>query len=148
MVRPGPEDLPVYVRAGSIVPMAPLVQSTEEKPNGPLTLRVFPGDDCHGSVYQDDGVSYDFRKGMYLRQSFSCSVDEDGAVTVSIGAREGAFRPWWTSIFVEVVGLRGAGVQAVRDGKRVTTTATTLGTAVTLSAEPSTQAITFRATSR
>ena len=36
------ETLPVFVRAGSIVPEQPLVQSTDEKPVGPLTLRVYP----------------------------------------------------------------------------------------------------------
>ena len=41
MVNPALGDLPIYVHAGAIIPMQPLVQSTEEKPNGPLTLRVY-----------------------------------------------------------------------------------------------------------
>ncbi len=61
------DTLPVFVRAGAIVPEQPLVQSTDEKPQGPLTLRVYPptaiGNDCGGSLYLDDGVSYDFKKG-------------------------------------------------------------------------------------
>ena len=61
------DTLPVFVRAGSIVPEQPLVQSTDEKPQGPLTLRVYPptapGKDCDGSLYLDDGVSYDFQEG-------------------------------------------------------------------------------------
>ena len=44
LVTPTLQDLPVYVRAGSILPIAPLVQSTAETPQGPLTLRVFPPD--------------------------------------------------------------------------------------------------------
>ncbi len=42
MVAPKLDELPMYVRAGTILPMAPVVQSTMEKPDGPLTLRVFP----------------------------------------------------------------------------------------------------------
>lgn len=148
MVKPGLADLPVYVRAGSIVPMAPLVQSTEEKPDGPLTLRVFPGDECAGSVYQDDGVSYDFRKGAYLREKFSCSVGADGAVTVTMAAPEGAFKPWWTSIRVEVVGLRGDGVDATDGGRKVPVVATSLGSAAVVNAGAGAQSITFRAAQR
>ena len=44
-VNPTPDALPVYVRAGAILPIEPLVQSTEETPQGPLTLRIYAGDD-------------------------------------------------------------------------------------------------------
>ena len=53
------ETLPVFVRAGAIVPEQPLVQSTDEKPEGPLTLRVYPptapGADCEGSLIWTTG---------------------------------------------------------------------------------------------
>ena len=84
LLNPAPADLPVYVREGSILPISPLVQSTEEKPSGPLTLRVYPGDNCHGELYEDDGKSYDFRKGAFLRLKFSCAVHPDGSVAVEI----------------------------------------------------------------
>ncbi len=70
------DTLPVFVRAGAIVPEQPLVQSTEETPQGPLTLRVYPpagtNKDCGGSLYLDDGVSYAFAKGDSLRVEFTC----------------------------------------------------------------------------
>jgi alpha-glucosidase len=44
------ERLPVFVRAGTILPRQPLVQSTSEKPVGPLYLDVYPGDDCSGTI--------------------------------------------------------------------------------------------------
>ena len=97
LLNPAPAELPVYVREGSILPISPLVQSTEEKPSGPLTLRVFPGDNCHGELYQDDGKSYDFRKGAFLRLKFSCMVNADGSVAVNIAGREGSFKPWWSA---------------------------------------------------
>ena len=42
--------MPVYVRGGSILPLQPLVQNTDETPVGPLELRVYPGSDCSGSL--------------------------------------------------------------------------------------------------
>jgi alpha-glucosidase len=111
MVSPKLADLPVYVRAGAIVPMQPLVQSTDEKPAGPLTLRVFPpaaGDPaapCSGDLYTDDGHSYDFRHGAYLRLHITCSVEADGSLSVALPAREGSYTPWWTEIRVEAVGF-------------------------------------------
>jgi len=101
------ETLPVFVRAGSIIPEQPLVQSTEEKPQGPLTLRVYPptsfGADCSGTLYLDDGVSYDFKKGDYLRQQFSCRLSSQGLI-VTVAPREGTFEPWWKLLSIEIYG--------------------------------------------
>ncbi len=108
MVEPRLDTLPVFVRGGTILPVAPLVQSTDEVPEGPLTLRVFPpgpGEPCAGQVYADDGHSFNFQKGDYARVRFSCSTDANGAVTVSIAKQEGSYKPWWTEYRVEIVGL-------------------------------------------
>ncbi|GAC1426928.1 MAG: glycoside hydrolase family 31 protein [Acidobacteriaceae bacterium] len=135
MVTPKLDELPVYVRAGAIVPMAPLVQSTMEKPQGPLTLRVFPpaaGQACAGEVYADDGVSYDYRRGAFARVRATCSVGADGAVTVSVAAREGSFVPWWTEVRVEVVGLAAGSAQV--NGAAAQVEKTPLGSALVLRA--------------
>ncbi len=145
MVQPGPGDLPVYVREGTILPMAPLVQSTDEKPVGPLTLRVFPGDNCQGSLYQDDGTSYDFRKGAYLREHFTCSASPDGSVSVSIAQPEGSFRPWWTSIRIELVGPGSNGRRAISGDQPLALIKTPYGSAATLTATGGPQTITFTA---
>ncbi len=101
------DTLPVFVRAGAIVPEQPLVQSTDERPQGPLTLRVYPptaiGNDCAGSVYLDDGVSYDFKNGAFLRESFSCRLTAQGII-LTVTPREGTFAPWWKQFSVEVYG--------------------------------------------
>jgi alpha-glucosidase len=120
MVQPKLGDLPLYVRAGSIVPMQPLVQSTDERPVGALTLRIFPpaaGDQCSGDLYQDDGISFNFRRGDYLRLHLTCGVAPDGALTVSIPAREGSFKPWWTQLRLEAVGWTPHVSEATIDGK-------------------------------
>jgi len=110
-ITPKLEQLPVYVRGGSILPIAPLTQSTAEVPSGPLTLRVYPlapglnipGESCAGEVYVDDGHSFDFRKGVFARIHFSCSVRADGSVNVTVGKQEGTWKPWWHKYRIEMV---------------------------------------------
>ncbi len=104
-VQPTLDTLPVYVRGGAILVLQPLVQSTQETPQGPLELRVYAGSDCQGSLYTDDGSSFAYTHGEYLRQSFTCSVTSDG-LTVNISAREGSYKPWWKEIRVVVYGWR------------------------------------------
>jgi alpha-glucosidase len=96
------DRLPVFVRPGAIIPKEPLVQSTAETPKGPLELHVYPGDDCRGEIYLDDGVSIE---GPSLRQAITCSASRRG-IELHFGPREGSHQPWWTSIAVTVHGAR------------------------------------------
>jgi len=102
-IQPQLDTLPVYVRAGSIVPLQPLIESTEEIPKGPLTLRVYPGNDCHGSVYLDDGKTFAYRRGDFLRIEFTC-VSSPAGIELDIGKHQGTFHPWWDRFHVEVYG--------------------------------------------
>jgi alpha-glucosidase/alpha-D-xyloside xylohydrolase len=61
------ETIPVFVRAGAVIPMGPIKQYTDEKVDGPLHLWVHPGADGAFSLYEDDGKSFDFRKGEFMR---------------------------------------------------------------------------------
>jgi alpha-glucosidase len=102
-VQPELAALPVFVRAGSILPMQPLVQSTSETPDGPLTLRVYAGDSCGGDLYLDDGKSNAFERGDSLRMHFSCKVTPDG-LELSIGEHQGPYPAWWKQIHAEIFG--------------------------------------------
>jgi alpha-glucosidase len=127
MVTPTLDQLPVYVRGGSILPIAPLVQSTTEVPNGPLTLRVFPpaaGEACAGEVYTDDGHSFDFRNGAFARIHFACSVAADGSLHVEIAKQEGNWRPWWHEYRVEGVSWKPKAARASVNGKNLAITQT------------------------
>ncbi len=101
------DTLPVFVRSGAIIPEQPLVQSTGETPQGPLTLRVYPpagpDKDCDGSLYLDDGESYAYQKGEFLRVEFSCKPSAQGLM-VTIAPRKGSFAPWWKLVSIEVYG--------------------------------------------
>jgi alpha-glucosidase len=103
-VTPELAQLPVYVRAGSILPMAPVTQSTNEIPKGPLTLRIYAGDECAGALYQDDGKTYEFQHGKYLRMKFSCQVNSEG-MQLMIGPHEGSYPAWWKEIRIEIYGV-------------------------------------------
>jgi alpha-glucosidase/alpha-D-xyloside xylohydrolase len=61
------ETIPVYVRAGAVLPLGPVKQYTAEKVDGPLAVVVHPGVDGAFSLYEDDGTSFNFRKGEFMR---------------------------------------------------------------------------------
>jgi alpha-glucosidase/alpha-D-xyloside xylohydrolase len=58
--------IPLYVRAGAIVPFGPVKQFTAEKVDAPLELVVYPGADGAFSLYEDDGQTFDYRKGEWM----------------------------------------------------------------------------------
>ncbi len=101
--HPSVEDLPVFVREGSILPMQPLTQSTSEVPQGPLTVRVYPGSNCRGSLYQDDGTTLSYQHGDFLRMEFSCEEIASG-LKLHISEHQGTYQPWWKQLQVEVYG--------------------------------------------
>jgi alpha-glucosidase len=102
--QPKLDEIPVFVRAGTILPRQPLVQSTMDTPKGALELDVYPGDDCRGELYFDDGISV---RGQHLRQIVECAVTPKG-IRLRFGAREGSWRPWWKEIAVTVHGTQSA----------------------------------------
>ncbi len=99
-IHPPLDTMPVYVRGGSILPIQPLIQNTDETPSGPLQLQVYPGPECSGSLYLDDGHTFRYQQGDYLRQTFTCESDAT-AMRLKFHARQGSYIPWWK--FVEVV---------------------------------------------
>jgi len=118
IVEPNIATLPVYVKGGSILPIAPLTQSTMETPAGPLTLRVYVGDNCGGTLYQDDGTSYDFMQGAFLRMESTCSVERD-TLHVHLGPHQGKYKAWWSEITIEVYGWPASAGHAKLAGEAV-----------------------------
>jgi len=96
-VDPPLDTLPVYVRAGTILPEQPVVQNVDETPRGPLELKVFPGPGCGGSLYMDDGNTFAYQKGEFLRTQFTCELSSS-QVKVNISAPEGSYRPWFQEL--------------------------------------------------
>jgi len=102
-VAPALDQLPVFVRAGSILPIAPVVQSTNLTPEGTLTLRVFVGDQCAGELYLDDGKTFAYQHGAFLKMKFSCEKTADG-LHLSLGQHLGSYPAWWNEIRAEIHG--------------------------------------------
>ena len=100
------ERIPVYVRAGQIVPMGPDIQYTAEDDGSTLTLRIYSGANAQYALYEDDGVSYDYEKGSYSWIPFSW---DDASGTLTIGERSGSFPGMAEvkTITVEVVSAAG-----------------------------------------
>ncbi|MHB1459690.1 MAG: PA14 domain-containing protein [Armatimonadota bacterium] len=82
------EIMPLYVKAGSIVPMGPFLQYAAEKPADPIELRVYVGADGQTIIYEDDGESYNYEKGQYA--IIPIRWDDDRR-SLTIGAREGTY---------------------------------------------------------
>ncbi|MDI9240500.1 glycoside hydrolase family 31 protein [Lysobacter sp. LF1] len=117
---PRPVAVPVYARAGAIVPMQPLVQHTGESPKGPLQLQVYlPSSEakaeCGGALYQDDGESFAYRDGAYLRVSYACE-SVGPATTIASHIEHDGFAPWWNQAQVTVFGVLRKPASVAVDG--------------------------------
>ena len=58
--------MPLYARAGAIIPLGPVKQFTSEKADDPLVVQIYPGADGSFALYEDDGGSFNFRKGEWM----------------------------------------------------------------------------------
>ncbi len=111
------DRLPIFVRPGAILARQPLVQSTAQTPKGRLQLAVYAGADCRGALYLDDGETFAYKTGGYLRQSITCDAN-----SLSFGKREGRFPPWWNGFDVVIHGWSGGTARVRLDGKAVAAT--------------------------
>ena len=82
------ETLPLFVRAGSILPLGPVVQYVSEKPADPIELRVYRGADGAFTLYEDQGDGYSYEKGAFATIPLTWN---ESSATLTIGARDGKF---------------------------------------------------------
>jgi alpha-D-xyloside xylohydrolase len=89
VLAPAPlETLPLFVRSGSFVPMGPAMEYTSQNPEAPIELRIYAGADADFTLYEDDGLTYDYEKGAYATIPIRW---DDAKHTLTIGARQGSF---------------------------------------------------------
>ena len=81
------ETLPLFARAGSILPLGPAMEYSSQKPEDPVELRIYPGADADFTLYEDDGLTYDYEKGAYATIPIHW---DDAKHTLTIGARQGS----------------------------------------------------------
>lgn len=89
IVAPAPLDrIPLYVKAGSIVPLGPEVEYASEKSAAPVVLRIYRGADSNFNLYEDEGDTYDYEKGAH---SIIPIRWNESTATLTIGGREGKY---------------------------------------------------------
>ena len=77
---------PLYVKAGSIIPIGPDVQYTSEKPWNDIEVRIYGGADADFTLYEDEGDNYNYEKGRYSTINFKLR-----GRTLTIGKRNGSY---------------------------------------------------------
>jgi len=98
------ETLPLFVREGAIIPLAPIMNYTSEKPWSPLTVQFYLSDkkSCF-SLYEDDGRSFDYLSGAYLKTEF-CQEPVPRGLVLSKKDGSGKFQPVSRDLNLKVFG--------------------------------------------
>jgi alpha-glucosidase len=114
------DEIPVYVRAGTILPLGPVIQHTDDLPGGPLEVQVYPGRDSKFTLVEDDGLTTAYLKGQLRRTTFTWN---DASRTLSwkiTGPYAG--KDIFTELTISVMDATGRKVAAASldsDGQRV-----------------------------
>ena len=111
------DRVPMFVRAGSILPLGPEMQYVGEKPWDNLEMRVYPGADAQFTLYEDEGDGYNYEKGAYTTILFSWN---DRSRTLTIGDRKGQYPGMLQSRQFTVVLPDGTTKTVSYEGKAVT----------------------------
>ena len=109
--------VPMFVRAGSILPLGPEMQYTGEKPWDNLEIRLYPGADGTFMLYEDEGDTYNYERGIYSTIPFHWN---DRSHTLTIGNRQGQYPGMLTNRKFTVVMPNGTSQTVNYNGKEVT----------------------------
>jgi len=94
------ESIPLYVRAGSIIPLGPDLEYATEKPADPMELRVYRGANGDFTLYEDENDNYNYEKGQYATIPLQWN---EATQTLTIGERHGRFPGMLTARTFRVV---------------------------------------------
>src|SRR5450759_4573697 len=113
------ETIPLYVKAGSIVPMGPYLQYATEKAADPIEIRVYTGVNARFVLYEDENDTYNYELGKYATIAMTWNEAEK---TFSIGDRKGDFPGMLkdrTFRIVWVNGKNGTGIEPAKQGELI-----------------------------
>ena len=94
------EKIPVFVKEGSIIPLGPELRYTGEKPADPVKLFIYTGKDASFTLYEDEGVNYNYEKGMF--SVIEITYNESGK-ELTIGARKGEYPGMLVNRIFEII---------------------------------------------
>jgi alpha-D-xyloside xylohydrolase len=125
------DRIPLYVRAGAILPLGPELQWSTEKPADPIELRIYRGADGDFTLYEDENDNYDYEKGAYATIPFRW---DDARKVLTIGNRQGEFPGMLAERTFQIVFVKenhGSGIEAAApdrvvrySGKQITVSPT------------------------
>jgi alpha-D-xyloside xylohydrolase len=104
--------MPIYVRAGSIVPIGPDEEWSDQKPADPIELRIYPGADGDFILYEDENDTYNYERGVYSTIPIHW---DDAKQALTIGERKGSFPGMLTDRVFKLIVVRekhGVGVES------------------------------------
>lgn len=110
---------PLFVKAGSIVPMGKLVQFTSQLPADTIEIRIYKGADATFELYEDEGNNYNYENGKYTVIPFAWN---EKSQTLTISKRQGTFPGSLNSRIFNIVlvsELNGTGIESSRIGKQI-----------------------------
>jgi alpha-D-xyloside xylohydrolase len=94
------EAIPLFVRAGSILPMGPEKEWSTEKPEDPIEMRIYRGANADFTLYEDENDGYNYEKGVFATIPFHWDEEKQ---TLTIGERKGAFPGMLTERTFQIV---------------------------------------------
>ena len=100
------DTLPLFVRAGAIIPMQSPVESTMFAPDEPLIIHAWPEGESSFVLYEDDGESLEYQKGAYRRTQLECKADEK-QIVFTMHEPTGSYAPPQRSPLLRVHGVSG-----------------------------------------
>lgn len=106
------DHIPFFVKAGSIIPIGPIVQYSAEDTNQKLEIRIYEGADGSFTLYEDEGDNYNYEKGLCSSIQFNW---DDKLKTLTIGKREGTFPGMFTErsfMLIRIQKDQGVGEEA------------------------------------
>ena len=115
------DKIPLFIKAGSIVPFGPNVQFATEKKWDDLEIRVYPGANAEFTLYEDENDNYNYEKGIYSTISFTWN---DAKKSLTINDRKGTFPG--------MLGTRKFNILLISTGKKVEKTVTYSGKKVSV----------------
>jgi alpha-D-xyloside xylohydrolase len=113
------DKIPLFVKAGSIVPMGPFVQYSTEKPADPIELRIYPGADGTFTLYEDENDNYNYEQGAYSTITFHWN---DTKRQLIIDERKGTFPGMLEKRYFHIVLVKrghGTGVDITKNPDKV-----------------------------
>jgi len=116
------DRIPIFARAGAVIPTQQVVQYVGQASIDPLTVTIFVADSARSLYYEDDGHSFDYKKGSYAKRLIELRT-VGGRMEVVLGAVEGKYRIADRSLVVRLVGLEKAPTAVEVAGQSIPATA-------------------------